>query len=157
MKQKFVITKNSADGQLLIQEYAELDRDMLSLLCEESYSLEALQSAMKEGTKVLTAFLRTKNLYPPGMYAERLATAVTTLMQDEAQESVEVMINDIELLASEREAAEANSSLEKETADIDELLEDEGKKNFEEDLDIDESKPSFKISEDEVGDVEEQS
>ena len=157
MKQKFVITKNSADGQLLIQEYAELDRDMLSLLCEESYSLEALQSAMKEGTKTLTAFLRTKNLYPPGMYAERLAAAVTTLMKDEAQASVEVMINDIELLASEREAAEEASSLEKETADIDELLEDEGKKDFDEDLDIDKSKPSFKISEDEVGDVEEQS
>jgi hypothetical protein len=157
MKQKFVITKNSTDGQLLIQEHAELDRDMLSLLCEESYSLESLQSAMKEGRKVLTAFLRTKNLYPPGIYAERLADAVTTLMEDETQASVEVVINDIELLASEREAAEEDNSLDKETADIDELLEDDGKKDFEEDLDIDKSKPSFKISEDEVGDVEDQS
>ena len=71
MKQKYVILKNDEKNELIIQEYAELDKEMLSLLCEESYNGPFIESAISAGKDALIVALRTQNLYPPGLFAAR--------------------------------------------------------------------------------------
>jgi hypothetical protein len=47
MKQKYVVLLDNETEKLAIQEYAELDKEMLSLLCEESYDAEMIKTAME--------------------------------------------------------------------------------------------------------------
>ena len=155
MKQKYQISRDDENQVLTIREYAELDKDTLSPLCEENYPMETIQRAVKEKKEVLIAALRTKNMYPPGVYAERIATGVAALLRSQDQ-SVELFFDDIELLAAEGENSEDFSEEETEE-DLDDLLED----GYEED-DLDDDKEglkklnsSLKIADDDFGDADE--
>ncbi|KPJ77017.1 MAG: hypothetical protein AMJ54_09645 [Deltaproteobacteria bacterium SG8_13] len=153
MKQKYQITRDDEKQTLTIREYAELDKDTLSPLCEENYPMEAIQKAVQEKKEVLIAALRTKNMYPPGVYAERIAAGVTALLESQDQ-SVELFFDDIELLAAEEE--EMESLVEEESdGDLDELLEDDY-----EDGDLDDKEglkklnSSLKVADDEYGEAD---
>ena len=37
MRQKYMILKDDENGKLIIRELAELDKEMFSMLCEETY------------------------------------------------------------------------------------------------------------------------
>ena len=50
MKQKYTIHKDTDNKRLIIKEYAELDKEILSLLCEESYDDAWVTSAIQNGT-----------------------------------------------------------------------------------------------------------
>ena len=65
MKQKYQIQLNRAENQIVIRENAELDKELMSLLCEERFAVAALEAARQDGPDALVAALRTKNLYPP--------------------------------------------------------------------------------------------
>ena len=155
MKQKYQITRDDEKQILTIREYAELDKDILSPLCEEKYPMGAIQKAVGEKREVLIAALRTKNMYPPGVYAERIAAGVAELLRSQDQ-SVELFFDDIELLAAEEE--ETSNLMEEEVEeDLDNLLEDD----YEED-DLDDKEglkklnSSLKIADDEFGDSDEE-
>jgi hypothetical protein len=66
MKQKYTIIKDSKNKQLIVREFAELDKEILSLLCEETYEQKVILAAIKKGKEDLISALRTNNLYPPG-------------------------------------------------------------------------------------------
>ena len=66
MKQKYPIIKDKKNKQLIIREFAELDKEILSLLCEETYEQKMIVAAIKSGQENLISALRTNNLYPPG-------------------------------------------------------------------------------------------
>jgi hypothetical protein len=76
MKQKYLILNDKEKKQIKIQEYAELNKEMLSLLCEEAYDYKTIKAAISAGSEMLISALRTNNLYPPGIYAEKIASAV---------------------------------------------------------------------------------
>ena len=99
MKQKYLIINDKKNKQIKIQEYAELNKEMLSLLCEEAYDYKTIKSAIAAGTDTLIAALRTNNLYPPGIYAEKIASAVTELLKSKDKESIELFFDDVNLLA----------------------------------------------------------
>ena len=124
MKQKYLIINDKENKQIKIQEYAELNKEMLSLLCEESYDYQTVKSAITAGTETLISALRTNNLYPPGIYAEKIASAVTDLYKSKDQESTELFFDDVNLLAKNREQAEIAEHTEEDAADLDEMLED---------------------------------
>ena len=151
MKQKYQITRDSEKQILTIREYAELDKDILSPLCEENYPINAIQKAAKEKKEVLIAALRTKNLYPPGVYAERIAAGVANLLASDDQ-SVELFFDDIELLAAEEE--EMEKMLEEESEeDLDELLDDNYEEdNYENEDELKKPSSSLKVADDEYGD-----
>lgn len=152
MKQKYQITRDSEKQILTIREYAELDKDILSPLCEENYPINAIQKAAKEKKKeVLIAALRTKNLYPPGVYAERIAAGVANLLASHNQ-SVELFFDDIELLAAEEE--EMEKMLEEESEeDLDELLDDNYEEdNYENEGELKKLDSSLKVADDEYSD-----
>lgn len=124
MKQKYSIVKDVKTGDLAIQEYAELSKDMFSLVCEEAYEKDRIQNAVKEGKKALIDTLRTPNLYPISDYIDKIADAVIGLYQAEGQsEPVEMVFDDVELFKSqeEKEAAAA----EEDSVEIEDLLEDD--------------------------------
>jgi hypothetical protein len=137
MKQKYEIIKDDEKKTLILREYAELDKDILSPLCEESYGIDALAAAVSGGRSALVAALRTKNMYPPGFYAERIADAVAELLEGRERQVAELLFDDIELLNREREIERQQAEvaekaeIKDEVEQIDELLTDD----FEDDED----------------------
>ncbi len=51
MKQKYEFIKNTEKNTLVLREYAELDKDILSPLCEEEYDIKTITAAVAEGKK----------------------------------------------------------------------------------------------------------
>ena len=48
MKQKYLISKEDDQKKLIIKEFAELDKEMLSLLCQEEYDYKMIKSAISK-------------------------------------------------------------------------------------------------------------
>ena len=158
MKQKYEIVRDDDNKRVIIREFAELDKDTMSLLCEESYEKKAVKAAMSMGRDSLVSALRTKNLYPPGMYAGKIADKVVELLGAKGKASDELVFDDLEFLSREHEPVEAVKSYEGEPGEIDELLEvglDDEK--FEEGDEIKKLDTTLKIEDDEFSDIEEES
>lgn len=127
MKQKYVVRLDNEIGQLSIQEYAELDKEMLSLLCEETYDAIAIKTAMARDRNALIQALRTNNMYPPGVYTERIADAIIEMFQPDGNASAELFFEERELFDAAQEAISDDSEDEDddEEMDVDDLLDDE--------------------------------
>ena len=136
MKQKYLIIKDKEKKQIKIQEFAELNKEMLSLLCEEAYDYKIIKSALSAGPETLISALRTNNLYPPGIYAEKIASAVAELYKSKDRDSMELFFDDINLLAKNLKIAEEAEQVEDESADVDEMLEDSFEDTFEDKDDL---------------------
>ncbi len=155
MKQKYEILRDDDNKRLIIREFAELDKDIMSLLCEESYDKKAVKSAMGAGREALVAALRTKNLYPPGVYAGKIAEKVMEMYGSKGEVSEELLFDDLEFLARGHQAAEAAASYEADAPEIEELLdvgiEDE---KFEEGEEVKKIDSTLKIEDDEFADID---
>lgn len=131
MKQKYLILKDNDKKELIIREFAELDKEVLSPLCEEIYDAKVIQSAIKEGKETLIQVLRTKNMYPPDIYANQIAHAVLSIFAAKESESLELFFDDIELINRDEEDTAMLADLESESEEIDdELLQDDYEENF---------------------------
>lgn len=156
MKQKYTIVRDDKNKQLIIREFAELDKEILSLLCEETYDQKSIKTAIRGGKEELIAALRTNNLYPPGIYADKIANAVKELYATKDKESVDLFFNDLELLAKESEAETVEEELEKDSEDLDEVLEEDFESDFEDKEQLKKMDSSLKIADDEYGDGNEE-
>jgi len=127
MKQKYLILKNNEKTKLIIKEFAELDKEMFSFLCEETFDDESITSAIAIGQEALIETLRNNSLFPIGLYAKEIAAAVTKMYESGNDQSVELLFDDHDLLKKEQEepAVEDNIESEDETVEIDELLEED--------------------------------
>jgi hypothetical protein len=156
MKQKYTIVRDDKNNQLIIREFAELDKQILSLLCEETYDSKVIRAAIKQGSSHLITALRTNNLYPPGIYAAKIAESVTALYATKEQESVDLFFDDLELLAVESRPEPEDADEEKPVAeqgeDADELLEDDFESDYQEKDKISKLNSSLKIADDDYGD-----
>ena len=154
MKQKYLISKEDDQKKLIIKEFAELDKEMLSLLCEEEYDNKIIKSAISKGKEALISELRTNNMYPPGVYAEKIAQAVIDIFGSKDSQSIELSFNDIDLLIEDQATSEAIDEIESVADDdIDELIGDDPEKNLEGKNTIKDKKGAIKIAKDEDGDV----
>ena len=153
MKQKYQIVKDDKKKTLIVREYAELDKDILSPLCEEIYEQESINSAIAQGKAVLIAALRTKNMYPPGIYAKKIADAVVKLLSSAKVQSTELFFDDVELLGQEDIGLE--DGLGTDSEDIDDLLEEDYDEEYENKDAIKKLNSSLKIADNEYGDVDE--
>ena len=154
MKQKYLIINDRDHKQIKIQEFAELNKEMLSLLCEESYDYKIIKSAITAGTATLITALRTNNLYPPGIYAEKIASAVTDLYQSKDRESLELFFDDINLLAKSRGSAAVTEQLEEEASDLDEMLDDGFEDTLDDEDDLKKIDSPIKVAGDDFSDTE---
>jgi len=157
MKQKYTILKDNENKRLIIKEFAELDKEILSLLCEETYEASVIRAAIKSGKESLISTLRTNNLYPPNMYAAQIADAVIDVYRSKGKDSVDLFFDDIELLTHERETEVAAEPLQEESTDLDELLEDDYDEDFEDKEEINKIDSSLKIADDDFVDVDDES
>ena len=148
MKQKYLILNDKQNKQIKIQEFAELNKQMLSLLCEEAYDYKTIKSAISAGKDELIAALRTNNMYPPGIYAEQIADAVINLHKSKKQESVELFFDDINLLTKSRKTIKVAKQVEDEPAALDDMLEDDYEDSYNEKDEIKKIDSSLKIVDD---------
>jgi len=158
MKQKYVIIKDDEKNALLLQEHAELDKELLSLLCEETYAGDLIAEAVGLGKEVLMARLRTRNMYPPSIYMDQIAQQVMELYATEGASSTEVIFDDVELIVKDREEAEA-LAMEEDSTDLDDLLDDDDDENIDDDFGDDDginisSNASLKIADDDSLDID---
>ena len=148
MKQKYTILKDTQSRRLIIREYAELDKEVLSLLCEETYADQTIQSVIKSGKKSLITTLRTKNLYPPVKYADKIADAVMALYGSTDRESVDLFFDDVELLARKPSPADTETETGDDSSDLEELLDDDFNDTYEGNDGIKKLDSSIKIADD---------
>ena len=124
MKQKYTILKDNQTDALTIQEYAELSKDLFSLICEESYDGKTVSSAVKQDKKVLIDTLRTPNLYPISAYIDKIAETVVNLYEKDQEQTgpVELVVDDVDLFKTPEPPEEAAAD---ESVEIEDLLEDD--------------------------------
>jgi chaperonin GroEL (HSP60 family) len=153
MKQKYLIINDKENKQFKIQEFAELNKETLSLLCEEAYDYKTIKSAVSTGKDALISALRTNNLYPPVIYAEKIAAAVIQLYKSKDKESLELFFDDINLLDKKRQSSEITQDFEGDAADRDEMLEDDFDDNYPEKSGIEKLDSSLKVEDDDYVDT----
>jgi len=153
MKQKYLIINDKENKQFKIQEFAELNKETLSLLCEEAYDYKTIKSAISTGKDALISTLRTNNLYPPGIYAEKIADAIVQLYKSKDEESVELFFDDINLLAKKRRSSAISEQIEDDSTDLDEMLEDDLDDNYPEKDGLKKIGSSLKIEDDDYVDI----
>ncbi|MDY6789738.1 MAG: hypothetical protein SWH54_00540 [Thermodesulfobacteriota bacterium] len=151
MKQKYLISKENDQKKLIIKEFAELDKERLSLLCEEEYDYKIIKSAISKGKEALIAELRTNNMYPPGVYAEKIAQAVIDMFDSKDSPPMELFFNDIDLLIKGQETSEDLDEIESIVDEIDELIGDDVKEEVVDKDKIKDIKAPIKIAEDDDG------
>ncbi len=155
MKQKYSITRDDEKKVLTIREYAELDKEMMSLLCEETYSQQDLMEAANNGVDAVLAAIRTNNMYPPAIYAEPIAKAVIEMFSDKEKLSAELLFDDKDLFIEEPEVPEETEEVVEETVDVDELLEEDGLDDDYDEKAVINIKTSIQVADDEPGDIDE--
>ncbi|OQY10972.1 MAG: hypothetical protein B6I30_07880 [Desulfobacteraceae bacterium 4572_187] len=149
MKQKYLILKNDEKTRLIIKEFAELDKEIFSFLCEETFDDESIKSALAIGEDALIETLRTKNLFPIRIYAKEIAAAVTKMYESGNDQSVELVFDDYDLLKKEQKEPMVENDIEDETVEIYELLEeDTPEPDFDEKTEIKNITYSIKIDND---------
>ena len=155
MKQKYTILKNEEKTGIIIREFAELDKEIFSFLCEETFEDETVTSAIEKGQDTLLQTLRTQNLFPLGTYAKEIAAAVKKMYESGDDQPVELLFNDTDLLTKEEKKSLPLDDVDDEDVGIDDLLdEDISEEDFDEKSDIKNLPYSLKISDDDSGDVD---
>ena len=124
MKQKYLIQKSDDDKKLIIKELAEIDKDIFSILCTETYDLKNMTSAAQKGKDALLSEIRTRNFFPAIQTATQIMEAVVNIIDAEVNETLEIFINDADTLANKEEDLEVIDDLEDDEDQLDDLLED---------------------------------
>ena len=155
MKQKYAIIRDDDQDKLIVREYAELDKEMMSLLCEESYDRKIMAAAVKEGRQAVIDAIRTNNMYPPTIFAEPIAKAIEGLFGEDGNSSAELFFDDKEFFVKETEAvaAEVDEDVDEEVG-VDDLLEDDIEDDFGDDQVLTDLKSSLQVADDDNSDVE---
>ena len=157
MKQKYSILKDDKKNKLIIREYAELDKEILSFLCEEIYDNESIETAIAKGKETLISTLRTKALFPISIYAEKIAEAVINMYEHDNDQSVELFFNDRDILAKDRRAPVVEVEVESDPAEIDELLEgDISGSDLDDDSEIKNITRPIKVDDEEPNNIEDE-
>jgi hypothetical protein len=121
-----------------------------------TFEADVIKSAMENGREALIAALRTRNMYPPRIYAEMIADTVLNLYQSSETDAAELMFDDLDLLTHERAAAAILDDIEDEAGEIDELLDDDFDDDFDDEDDIKKINSPIKIDDDSSSDLDEE-
>lgn len=157
MKQKYAIIRDDDQKTLVLREYAELDKEMMSLLCEETYTQEAILEAAKEGSLAVINAIRTNNMYPPTMFAHAIAEAVQGLMSEGGNQSAELFFDDKDLFNQEEAGSDDDDAVDDvdDDVDVDDLLDDSIDDDFEDEKVLKDLKTSIQVADDDTPDVDE--
>ncbi len=153
MKQKFSIFKNEKEQKLIIQEFAELDKDILSFLCEETYDSNVITAEIPRGKKALISAFRTHNLFPNSKYADAIADAIMGIYESSGDQSVELLFDDLDMLSKRQKPLLIDDDLDSESAELDDLLEDDAPDpDFDDEDEVDKVLQPIKVIDDDPDD-----
>ena len=111
MRQRYHISKEGTANDLVIREFAVIGKekkrtpesrpseDDYVFIYQENYDGDAVVAAISKGKADLIASLRTDNLFPSGLTAEKIADSVIDLYLFSDDRSVELSFDDFEQLA----------------------------------------------------------
>lgn len=134
MRQKYVLTKSGGKETLTISEYTELEKEIFSLICEESHSGATIRAAISAGMEALIQTFRTHNMYPRVVYAQKMAESIVHLYESDQDDRIELMFDDKEAFShSAGDDIIARDALRIKPDVVDDLIDDE---IDEDDLDI---------------------
>ena len=109
MKQRYTISKEGLDNNLIIREYAVIGKapnqtygstplqDEYALLYQENYNGKEIEPWISKGINELITALRTDNLFPIGVLANKIAESVMGLYRSSEDGSTELLFDDIEM------------------------------------------------------------
>ena len=149
MKQKYIISKSEDGKQLTIKEFAEIDKDIFSPLCEVHYSMKAVRSAIASGPDQFADIIRNRNFFPPITTAQQIFAEMDALSGLDKNESIEIFTNDVDILAAKNDSLDAIGNLEEDTEELDELL-DDNVDVFDDKISVQKLNTSIKVDDDEV-------
>ena len=125
MKHKYFIIKDNEKNELIIREFAELEKSDFSLLYEVAFGNEKIESAISKGKNALISAIRTQNMYPPIIYAEKITESIVKLYGSIDDQSIELFFDDKDFLAKDLKASKTSSVKKDEPVEFDESLEEE--------------------------------
>ncbi|MBU3950136.1 MAG: hypothetical protein KJ882_02430 [Proteobacteria bacterium] len=156
MKQKYIILKDDENKKLIISEFAELDKEIFSLLCEETYENTSIMNAISEGKTELIATIRTHNFFPPILQADKIAEAIMVLEDSQSIQSTEVFIDDANHLAKEIIELLDDEPIDGEPEELDEVFDESFDEKYDGKTPITGRKPSISIADDEFVESDEE-
>jgi hypothetical protein len=154
MKHKYLIERNTEQKQLTIKEYAELDKEILSFLCQETFSEEKVTAAITKGKDALIAALRTPNMYPSGLFANKIVEAVLKMYGPEPSSSSEVVLDDVDFIIKQRVKRKIVEEIDEDTTGIVDVLEDDIEEDFDDKPALKKINSSLNIVDDEYDDFD---
>jgi len=148
MKQRFVISRNTGGEKIVIKEFAELDKGVYSLLCEESYAVEAVETALAKGPDHVVALLRTESFFPTSYFTGKLIATLGDYFQQGNGDTVKIDADDAECIKtiSRDIPVEENDG-------IDDLLDVDGEEIDAADEPVGKLDAPIKIAEDETAEI----
>lgn len=155
MKQKYIIAKDDENKNFIISEYAELDKEIFSMLCEETYAMITIKDAISIGKDELIAAIRTHNFFPPVLQAEKIAEAVLALYDSQNIQSTEVLFDDANHLTKEVIELLDDEPIDGEPEEIEEIFDESFDEKYDGKTPITGRKPSISIADDEFVDTDE--
>ena len=104
--------------------------DEYSLLCEETYETKNVNKAISEGKSSLIKLLRTKHLFPIGLYMDKIADTVIAIFAAKGEQSELLSFDDKEFIYGDPVEEEIEEEIAEEddvesTDDLDGLLKDD--------------------------------
>ncbi len=148
MKQKFSISRNTGGDKIVIKEYAELDKGVYSLLCEESYAEKSLSATLAKGAEHVITLLRTESFFPTRFFAEKLIAVLDNYLQQGSFEAVHIDADDTECIQNRSRQVPVE-----ETGGIDDLLDVDVEDTVEDDESVGKLDAPIKIAEDEIVEI----
>lgn len=148
MKQRFSISSNTGGEKIVIKEYAELEKGEFSLLCEESYEVEAVEAALEKGPHHVIALLRTESFFPTNYFAEKLTASLLDFIRLGGSEPVKIDVDDSECISSS-----SKDVPEEDNGGDDVLLEVDGEDIIDDDQPVEKLEAPIKVAEDETVDI----
>jgi hypothetical protein len=155
MKQKYLISKGDAGNTLVIKEFAEIDKEVFSILCEGTYDLKTVCEALDSGINQFSEVIRNRNFFPAFSTLEKISEGITSLIESNSDETVEIFIDDASILSKKDETYTVIDDLESDSEQIDDLLEDDVEDDTvdvydDENLSIKKINASIKVDDDEL-------
>ncbi len=99
MKHKYFIIKDDEKNELRIEEFGEIEQNgIFHLLFGVTFDNETIGSAISEGMKALISVIRTQGMYPPIIYAEKIAESVVKLYGSKSDQSIVLFFDDKDFL-----------------------------------------------------------
>lgn len=118
MRQKYFISRESIKNKLNIKEYAVILRvlnhattstpgkEAFSFLGEETYDGSTIEGSIHSGIEALVSTLRTRNLFPIGPHAMKIAESVMKLYESDENRSAELFFDDVDLFEEKIDCGE---------------------------------------------------